>query len=208
MKKTHIGEVADLEHIVMSSDPSMQFSAHQMGFMLDYEDQEIELFKESDRCYTEVNTDFIFRSYMLTNLREIKPEVVIPETPFWFKDSIGDMYSVSVNKGQLWDYILYKNDKLHKGVDSLNIKSMLNNGTWTICDAPEKEDKLDSSSSVLLEGKFRVKKGNDNFNAGEIVEVVKDRDHRAPRVESIITGKIACINREKLEDITEKEASK
>ena len=73
------------------------------------------------------------------DLQEIKPQIEIPETPFWFKDSIGDLFSIDVNRGQLWDYILYKNDKHWKGVDRLNVETMLNNGTWEIVDEPKKE---------------------------------------------------------------------
>jgi hypothetical protein len=73
------------------------------------------------------------------DLQEIKPQIEIPETPFWFKDSIGDLFSIDVNRGQLWDYILYKNDEHWKGIDRLNVETMLNNGTWTICEEPKKE---------------------------------------------------------------------
>ena len=73
------------------------------------------------------------------DLKEIKPQIEIPATPFWFKHSEGDLFSIDVNRGRLWDYILYKNDEHWKGVDRLNDETMLNNGTWEIVDEPKKE---------------------------------------------------------------------
>ena len=137
MKATHTGRVADLEHVVRSSDPSMQFTAHQMCFMLDYEDKEIELFKESDRWYTEVNTNFIFINHMLTDLKEIKPHIEIPETPFWIDD--GDELRKIVDCDLVWYLGHYQYGNSTFRVCISMVKDNLNNGTWTICEEPKKE---------------------------------------------------------------------
>ena len=137
MKPTHVGRLKSISEI-LSSVGDEGASKSFIDYILKNESKERELtsFGNCDTRFFDGEMCVIDEYF--TDLRDIKPEIEIPKTPFWFKDSIGDVYLLSVNKSQLWDYVLYKNNKYHKGVDYLNVKSMLNNGTWTICDAPEK----------------------------------------------------------------------
>lgn len=137
MKATHVGRLKSISEI-LSSVGDEGASKSFIDYILKNESKERELtsFGNCDTRFFDGEMCVIDEYF--TDLRDIKPEIEIPKTPFWFKDSIGDVYLLSVNKSQLWDYVLYKNNKYHKGVDYLNVKSMLNNGTWTICDAPEK----------------------------------------------------------------------
>ena len=167
MKPTHVGRlknIGDLIPLIVN-----RVSAEYINFLNDNEGDIIEIFDNEGQWQ---NLDWGFQKEMLTNITEIKPEIEIPKTPFWFKDSIGDVYLLSVNKSQLWDYVLYKNNKYHKGVDYLNVKSMLNNGTWTICDAPEKEEikikpsEWDALRISLQDMSQTIKYISDKFNLG------------------------------------------
>ena len=74
------------------------------------------------------------------DLQEIKPQIEIPETPFWFKNSEGatakcikngDTYSMRDSKG--WER-LSRDDWFPS-----EIKCNLNEGHWKIVDEPKKE---------------------------------------------------------------------
>jgi len=172
MKATHTARLKNIQDLIGSIN-APTISLDYLNFLSNNEGGLISVFSVlSDGHQQWQNDNFGFNKNMITNITEIKPEIEIPETPFWFKDSIGDVYSVSVNKDPLWDYVLYKNNKHHKGVDSLNIKSMLNNGTWTICDEPEKEEikikpsEWDALRISLQEMSQTIKYISDKFNLG------------------------------------------
>jgi len=142
-KPTHIGMIKNFNEL-FKLDRSLWPVVISAGYMKDLAElmgHEIKVDEKEDHLKENYygTGDILIHRDWFQYLQEIKPQIEIPATPFWFKDSIGDLFSIDVNRGQLWDYILYKNDKHWKGVDRLNVETMLNDGTWKIVDEPKKE---------------------------------------------------------------------
>jgi len=101
---------------------------------------------------------FVIRNYF-TNLREIKPKIEIPKTPFWI-DSLGRKMRMEQGTNTDFDYDAYfiTGDQ-GNSFNGSEVQMQLNNGTWTICDEPEKETENVQAYEIInqIAEKFGIK---------------------------------------------------
>ena len=140
MKPTHVGRLKSFNEL-FKLDRSLWPNVITAGYMKDLAElmgKEIELDKKENHIkenHYGAGDILIHRDWFL-DLREIKPEIEIPKTPFWILK--GGVYKVSSNGYS--EYFLYNKhgSKISGKVEKHTVQEFLNNGTWTICDAPEK----------------------------------------------------------------------
>ena len=135
MKATHTGRLKYISEI-LSSVGDEGASKSFIDYILRNENKERELtsFGNCDTRFFDGEMCVIDEYF--TDLREIKPEIEIPKTPFWILK--GGVYKVSSNGYS--EYFLYdkRGCKIAGKVEKHTVQEFINNGTWTICDAPEK----------------------------------------------------------------------
>ena len=135
MKATHVGRLKSISEI-LSSVGDEGASKSFIDYILKNESKEREL-KSFGNCDTRFfDGEMCVIDEYFTDLREIKPEIEIPKTPFWILK--GGVYKVSSNGYS--EYFLYdkRGCKIAGKVEKHTVQEFINNGTWTICDAPEK----------------------------------------------------------------------
>ena len=148
MKATHTGRLKSLREILSaldSSDTQIKFCL----FIDCNQDKEIEFEQVNnvDYHFDLLGDIYSFRKEMLTDLREIKPEIEIPKTPFYVQLSKGchDVPKSDINIHFINSYKWTGCERMYNfgttvcpSFNYSQVAEKLNNGTWTICEAPEK----------------------------------------------------------------------
>ena len=113
-------------------------------FLINHQNTVIEV-RKVDGYYE--NGGYGFMEGSFTNLREIKPEIEIPETPFYVQLSKGchdvpksdtNIHFINSYKWEGCERMYNFGTTVCPSFNCSQVAEKLNNGTWTICDAPEK----------------------------------------------------------------------
>ena len=197
-KSTHIGTLRGFKKLFGNfkpNDPSLE----EITFLYDVSNKEHELIKRGECFYlSNLSHDLFFEECDLTNLREIKPEIEIPETPFFYKTKEGRVFLLE-HKGLFQHPFVSStpvNDIPTASYTTIDVFNLINKGTWTICKEPKKEIEIP-------DGVFWIKASKSSVEAG----YKKDQIHRIHLCPVALHGYVldgVICNRLEYEELVEK----
>ncbi len=137
-KPTHRIRVKELYDFISSTQES-SISFYKLDFIKNNSKINIDAYKSSNDIYRVLISGITLYFYYneIADIQPIEPEIAIPEGDFWIRK--GGVYKVTSNGYS--GYFLYneQGSKVAGKVEKYTVKEFLKNGTWTICDAPEKK---------------------------------------------------------------------
>lgn len=133
MKATHTARVIDIEGLVKGLPCSLD--KERFYFFNEIAESEITLEIDKDKYFkTGYHTAFLLTRSDLTDIREIKPEVEIPDTPFWLSYGSVNFSKVVVHKSH-HNKLTFENTGNSYSIEEF--KYLLKVGVWKIIPKPE-----------------------------------------------------------------------
>tara|TARA_R110000824_G_scaffold65943_2_gene171369 strand:+ start:28 stop:612 length:585 start_codon:yes stop_codon:yes gene_type:complete len=138
MKATHEIKLKSIEDILKQEEPHKLLAVDYLVFINDNQGNYIEAKLRDDGCF--LTEDTCIGHSHVSSFEEIKPKFEIPYgNNFWFidnSDTMNRIHTIEYTDTQEYSH-KWGNDRCNL-YDEDYVIMMLNNGTWTICDEPEK----------------------------------------------------------------------
>lgn len=151
MEATHTARLKSIGETIEAMKTNISYGTMYIKYLSYKEGSKIELTHHENDIYHSVIGGWSLNSEMLTDIQPIAKVIEIPaQFPWWFTNSSDQLCKINeMSRGE------YKGEVIGSHTFSISLsdtKRYLNNGTWTICEAPEK--KMRAWNYEELEGWF------------------------------------------------------
>ena len=138
-KATHTARLKNIGETIEAMKANISYGTMYIKYLSYNEGSKIELTHHENDIYHSIIGGWSLNSEMLTNIQPIAKVIEIPEGDFYFKGMSG-IYEVVDNDGYRISYIETFGAKSTGNISISALKEKLNEGTWTICEAPENKE--------------------------------------------------------------------